>query len=55
MWMETRMKHSSQRAELERFWQVSIPEPWMLTLCTDSWVVIKGLSLSIRQWEAYEE
>ena len=46
------MNCSSQWAELRAVWQVTTHKPWPLTLCTDSWVVLNGLTLWLKQWEA---
>ena len=38
-------KSSSQWAELRALWQMTTHEPWSLNLCTDSWAVLKRLTL----------
>lgn len=46
------MNHSSQWAELRAVWLVIHHEPWPSTLCTDSWVVLRELTLRLGQREA---
>ena len=53
IWMEiNRYKCSSQCTELRALWLVITHEPKQLTLCTDSWAILKGLTLWLGQWEA---
>ena len=33
-------------------WLVITHKPWLLILCTDSWAILKGLTLWFRQWKA---
>lgn len=39
--METETNHSTQWAELRVVWLMVTHEPWQLTLCTDSWAILK--------------
>lgn len=41
---ETKMKHNSRWAECRAVWMVTTHEPWLLTLCLDSWAVLKRLT-----------
>lgn len=50
--LETGTSHRSHKAELRAVWLVITPEPQLLTLCTDSWAVLKGLTPWLGQWEA---
>lgn len=51
IWMETRMEHSSQWAELRAVRPVITHEPLLLILCIDSWAGLKGLTAVFEQWE----
>ena len=50
IWMETGRNCSSQWAELSRL--MITHEPWPLILCTNSWAVLKGLTLRLEKWKA---
>lgn len=51
IWMVKGTNHSSQWAQVRAVWLVITHEPWLLILCTDSWAILKGLNLWLRQWE----
>lgn len=48
IWRETGMNHSYQGAELREL----VSSGCLLTLCTDSWTVLKEFTLWFRKWEA---
>lgn len=45
IWIETGMDHGSHLSELRVVWMMVTHESWPLTLCTDSWDVLKVLTL----------
>lgn len=54
IWMEIVIDHSNQQGELRAVQLVIIHESLSLVLCTDCWVVLKGLTVDLGRWE-FEE
>ena len=50
IWMEDGSGPSSQWAELGAVWRVVTWEPGLVTICTDSWAVYRGLTLWLPRW-----
>lgn len=51
IWYETDKYQNIQWAELRAAWLIITHEPQPLVLCTNSWVVFKGLTMWLAQWE----
>lgn len=49
-WWDAGMGQSSQWAELGEAWMVIVLKTTDITLCADSWVVFKGLTLWFPTW-----